>query len=107
MDVFLQVETDFDPTYHWTITGASIEGEEKVAGFAASICYAANGKAYGYIDIPGYYKPGETGHGAIASRAVVFDLYNQKMKKNKGWGITGRIYDEVVGNKGSADPVLQ
>lgn len=28
-------------------------------------------------------------------------------KKNKGWGITGRIYDEVVGNKGSADPVLQ
>lgn len=77
-------ETDFDPTYHWTITGASIEGEEKVAGFAASICYAANGKAYGYIDIPGYYKPGETGHGAIASRAVVFDLYNQKMKKIEG-----------------------
>lgn len=27
--------------------------------------------------------------------------------KIKGWGITGRIYDEVVGNKGSADPVLQ
>ena len=68
-------ETDFDPTYHWTITGASIEGEEKVAGFAASICYAANGKAYGYIDIPGYYKPGETGHGAIASRAVVSVSY--------------------------------
>lgn len=57
---------------------------KKVAGFAASICYAANGKAYGYIDIPGYYKPGETGHGAIASRAVVFDLYNQKMKKIEG-----------------------
>lgn len=44
----------------------------------------SNGKAYGYIDIPGYYKPGETGHGAIASRAVVFDLYNQKMKKIEG-----------------------
>ncbi|MDY6020523.1 MAG: hypothetical protein SPI70_03785, partial [Oscillospiraceae bacterium] len=29
-----------------------------------------NGKAYGYIDVPGYYKPGETGHAAIASRAV-------------------------------------
>lgn len=28
-------------------------------------------------------------------------------EENKGWGITGRIYDEVVGNKGSADPVLQ
>lgn len=37
-----------------------------------------------YMDIPGYYKPGETGHGAIASRAVVFDLYNQKMKKIEG-----------------------
>ncbi|MBR8769928.1 DUF5074 domain-containing protein [Porphyromonas levii] len=77
-------ETDFDPTYHWTITGATIEGEEKTAGFAASICYVVNGKAYGYIDIPGYYKPGETGHGAIASRAVVFDLYNQKMKIIEG-----------------------
>lgn len=29
-------------------------------------------------------KKGETGHGAIASRAVVFDLYNQKMKKIEG-----------------------
>lgn len=77
-------ETDFDPTYHWTITGATIEGEEKTAGFAASICYVASGKAYGYIDVPGYYKPGETGHAAIASRAVVFDLYNQKMTKIEG-----------------------
>lgn len=77
-------ETDFDPTYHWTITGAAIEGEEKAAGFAASICYVANGKAYGYIDIPGYYKPGETGHSAISNRAVVFDLYNQKMTKIEG-----------------------
>ena len=73
---------------HWTITGATIEGEEKTAGFAASICYVANGKAYngkayGYIDIPGYYKPGETGHTAISNRAVVFDLYNQKMTKIK------------------------
>lgn len=77
-------ETDFDPSYHWTITGASIDGEEQVAGFAASICYVANGKAYGYIDIPGYYKPNETGHSAISNRAVIFDLYNQKMTKIEG-----------------------
>lgn len=77
-------ETDFDPTYHWTITGASIEGEEEAAGFAASICYVSNGKAYGYIDIPGYYKPGETGHSAISNRAVVFDLYNQKLVAIEG-----------------------
>lgn len=77
-------ETDFDPTYHWTITGSSIEGEEKTAGFAASICYIGNGKAYGYIDIPDYYNPGETGHSAISNRAVVFDLYNQKMTKVEG-----------------------
>lgn len=77
-------DTDFDPTYHWTITGATIEGEEKTAGWAASICYVANGKAYGYVDIPGYYRPGETGHSSISSRAVVFDLYNRKMTKIKG-----------------------
>lgn len=77
-------ETDFDPTYHWAITGDTIEGEEKAAGFAASICYVANGKAYGYIDIPGYYMPGETGHSAVSNRAVVFDLYNQKMTKIEG-----------------------
>lgn len=77
-------ETDFDPTYHWTITGASIKGEEKAAGFPASICYVANGKAYGYIDIPGYYKPGEAGTTSISNRAVVFDLYNQTLEKIDG-----------------------
>lgn len=93
-------ETDFDPTYHWTITGAQIEGEEKLAGFAASICYVANGKAYGYIDIPGYYSPGETGHSAISNRAVSFDLYNQKMVKieglelSNGYGVLVSKYKE-------------
>ena len=77
-------ETDFDPTYHWTITGASIEGEEKTGAFAASICYVGNGKAYGYVEIPDYYKPGETGHTSLSNRAVVYDLYNQKMKKIEG-----------------------
>ena len=77
-------ETDFDPNYHWTITGASIEGEEKTPSFIASILYTKNGKAYGYVDIPGYYKPGDKGHTAISNRAVEFDIYNKKMKRIEG-----------------------
>lgn len=73
-------ETDFDPTYHWAISGSPITGDPKTAGFISSICYVGNGQAYGYIDMPGYYKPGEQGHTAIANRAVVFDIYKQTLK---------------------------
>ncbi|GAE20755.1 DUF5074 domain-containing protein [Bacteroides pyogenes] len=99
-------ETDFDPTYFWTITGASIAGEEKSGGFIASICYVGNGKAYGYIDMPGYYKPGETGHSAISNRAVEFDIYNRTLKKidglelSNGYGILVSKYKDgmVISN---------
>ena len=77
-------ETEFDPTYQWTITGAAISGEEKTAGFISAIRYVGNGKAYAYINMPGYYKPGEQGHTAIADLAVEIDLYNKTMKKVQG-----------------------
>lgn len=76
-------ETEFDPTYQWTITGAAISGEEKTAGFISAIRYVGNGKAYAYINMPGYYKPGEQGHTAIADLAVEIDLYNKTMKRCK------------------------
>lgn len=102
-------ETDFDPTYHWTITGAPIEGEEKTGAFAATICYVGNGKAYGYVEIPDYYKPGETGHTSLSNRAVVYDLYNQKMKKiegldlSNGYGVLVSKYKDglVISNASS------
>ena len=34
--------------------------------------------------MPGYYKPGEQGHTAIADLAVEIDLYNKTMKKVQG-----------------------
>lgn len=77
-------ETDFDPTYNFLITGASIAGEEKTAGFISSIYYAGNGKAYGYIDMPGYYKAGESGYTAISNRAVEMDIYHKTLKKIDG-----------------------
>ena len=77
-------ETEFDPTYRWTITGADISGEEKTAGFISAIRYVNNGKAYAYINMPGYYKPGEQGHTAIADLAVEINLYDRSMKKIKG-----------------------
>lgn len=77
-------ETEFDPTYRWTITGADISGEEKTAGFISAIRYVTNGKAYAYINMPGYYKPGEQGHTAIADLAVEINLYDRSMKKIKG-----------------------
>lgn len=76
-------ETEFDPTYQWTITGTAISGKEKTAGFISAIRYVGNGKAYAYINMPGYYKPGEQGHTAIADLAVEIDLYNKTMKKCK------------------------
>ena len=77
-------ETELDPTYRWTITGADISGEEKTAGFISAIRYVNNGKAYAYINMPGYYKPGEQGHTAIADLAVEINLYDRSMKKIKG-----------------------
>ena len=77
-------ETEFAPTYRWTITGADISGEEKTAGFISAIRYVNNGKAYAYINMPGYYKPGEQGHTAIADLAVEINLYDRSMKKIKG-----------------------
>lgn len=34
--------------------------------------------------MPGYYKPGEQGHTAIADLAVEINLYDRSMKKIKG-----------------------
>lgn len=93
-------ETDFDPTYHWTITDAAIIGEAKTGGFISSICYIGNGKAYGYINMPGYYKPGEQGHTAIADRAVEFDIYKKTLKAidglelSNGYGILVSNYKD-------------
>lgn len=77
-------ETDFDTTYQFPITGASIEGESKTPSFISSIHYTKNGKAYGYLNIPGYYKKGENGHTAIADRAVEINIYNKTLKKING-----------------------
>ncbi|MBV7439952.1 hypothetical protein KRX57_00800 [Weeksellaceae bacterium TAE3-ERU29] len=76
-------ETEFDPTYHWTITGATIEGDTETSSFITSILYTKNGKAYGYVDMPGYAKDG-----IMANRAVEFDIYNQKMKAIEGVGLS-------------------
>ena len=99
-------ETEFDPTYQWTITGAAISGEEKTAGFISAIRYVGNGKAYAYINMPGYYKPGEQGHTAIADLAVEIDLYNKTMKKvqgldlSNGFGVMLSLYkgSMLIGN---------
>lgn len=91
-------EMDFDPTYGFVVTGTVIQGEQKTGGFISSIVYAGNGKAYGYIDIPGYYNPGEQGHTAISNRAVEIDLYNKTLKKiegldlSNGYGVTVAKY---------------
>lgn len=77
-------ETEFDPTYSWTITGAPIQNEPKTGNYIASMCYLQNGKAVGYIDIPGYYKERETGATAISNRAVAIDFYNKTLKKIEG-----------------------
>lgn len=77
-------ETEFDPTYHWAITGTAIQGEPQAAGFPASICYVSGGKAYGYADIYAYYKPGETGYTSLSNRAVIYDLYQQTMTRIDG-----------------------
>lgn len=95
-------ETEFDQSYKFTITGAAIQGEQKTAGFISSIVYAGNGKAYAYINVPGYYKPGEMGHSAIADRAVEIDLYNKTMKKidglelSNGYGVSVAKYNNKI-----------
>lgn len=90
-------ETDFDPGYRWTITGAEIKNEPQKAGFISSLSYVGNGKAYGYINIPGYYKKGEKGHSAIADRAVEIDIYKQTMKKVEGLDLSNG-YGILVSN---------
>ena len=65
-----------------------------------------NGKAYAYINMPGYYKPGEQGHTAIADLAVEIDLYNKTMKKvqgldlSNGFGVMLSLYkgSMLIGN---------
>ncbi|KGN75454.1 hypothetical protein HQ47_01875 [Porphyromonas macacae] len=106
---------DFDPTYAWAITGEKIavkfdskhnpvEYDKNTAGFIASIRYIKDGKAYGYVDIPGYYKKGETGHNAISNMAVEIDLKNKTLHKiegldlSNGYGICVAPYgsDQII-----------
>lgn len=100
-------ETEFDPTYSWTITGASIQNEPKTGGYIASMCYVKGGKGIGYIDIPGYYKDKETAATAISNRAVEIDFYNKTLKKieglelSNGYGVLVSRYKEgnlAIGN---------
>lgn len=48
-------ETEFDPSYIFTITNTPIEGETHKANVVWSAQYAGNGKLYGIVNINAYY----------------------------------------------------
>lgn len=102
-------ETEFDQTYHWTITDAPVTGDINTGdkAYISTMYYWKNGKGYGYIDMSSHHRPGETTLTAISNRAVELDFYNKTLKKidglelSTGFGICVAKYKDgkiAIGN---------
>lgn len=98
-------ETEFDSSYGFAITGATVEGYTGLSSYIASIRYVGNGIAYGYVVIPALYEAGDnTGMTSFPNVAVKIDIYKQEVKPiagldpSNGYGLVVSTYkdDEIL-----------
>lgn len=95
-------ETDFDNSYQFDVTTATIEGEEHKANYCIAVQYAGNGKLYGTLSIPAYYSTPKPNW--LEDRAIIpveMDLKTKTIKRigkhrSNNFAVTTSIYNGKI-----------